>query len=177
VALFFVVMVSALWRMYLYYEAFGLTELRLYTTAFMLWLGAVLSVFLVTALRNRRALFGSWTLATGFAAIVLLNAVNPDALIARVNIERMEAGERFDPHYLAYLSADAAPVIVERLPEFGKKRIEPDYTLEQALLDRWKKGSGDWRTWNLSRAKAQSLAETYRASPRLDLTEDEQNTG
>ena len=40
VALVFVVMASALQRMRLYTETFGLTELRLYTTAFMVWLFA-----------------------------------------------------------------------------------------------------------------------------------------
>ncbi|MGH3087372.1 MAG: DUF4153 domain-containing protein [Rubrobacteraceae bacterium] len=169
VALVSVIMVSALWRMHLYYVQFGLTELRLYATAFMLWLAVILALFLATVLRDRRELFGAWTLASGFAAILILNLINPDALIARANIERMENGKRFDAYYLTLLSADAAPVIVKALPEIGEQNLAPDYTLEQAFLDRWKSDGGDdWRTWNLSRSKAQKLAETH-ASDRSSI--------
>ena len=36
--LLLVIMASALYRMWLYLQAFGLTELRFYATAFMIWL-------------------------------------------------------------------------------------------------------------------------------------------
>lgn len=162
VALVLVIMASALWRMNLYYEAFGLTELRFYSTAFMLWLGVVLAFLSATILRNRRGRFASWTIISGFAAILLLNAMNPDALIARANIERIEDGNRFDAYYLPLLSDDAAPVISERLPDvFGDRELAEDYTLEEALLDEWKNEGDDWRTWNISRIKAQEIAEDH----------------
>ncbi|HEX8127871.1 MAG TPA: DUF4173 domain-containing protein, partial [Pyrinomonadaceae bacterium] len=50
VALLFVIMASAIARMRLYQSAYGLTELRLYTTAFMLWLGLVFVWFAWTVL-------------------------------------------------------------------------------------------------------------------------------
>ncbi len=157
VALVLVIMASAMWRMNLYYEEFGLTELRFYSTAFMVWLGAVLAFLTATVMRNRRGRFASWTIASGFAAIISLNAMNPDAIIARANIERMEEGKRFDAYYLVFLSDDAAPVIASSLPDIGDRELEENFTLEQALLDEWKDGEKDWRTWNLSRTRAQSL--------------------
>lgn len=167
VALVLVIMVSALWRMRLYYEQFGLTELRLYSTAFMLWLGIILALFLATVLRNRRDRFASLTLVSGLASVFLLNAINPDALIARANIERLEEGKRFDPYYLTLLSADAAPVIVEALPEIAGR--EPYPRFEKSFLSRWKHDENDWRSWNLSRMKAQNLADS--------LTENGRNRG
>lgn len=53
VVLLFVIVASALQRMRLYQREFGLTELRVYTTAFMLWLTLVLVWLLATVLRGR----------------------------------------------------------------------------------------------------------------------------
>ena len=68
VALLFVIMGSALHRMRLYQAAYGLTELRLYTTAFMLWLGVVFGWFAWTVLRGRRERFAWGALTTALEA-------------------------------------------------------------------------------------------------------------
>ena len=161
VALLFVVVASALQRMYLYQQEFGLTELRLYTTIFMVWISTVLLWFVLTVLRARRDRFAFGALLAGFAAILAINVLNPDALIASTNIDRMEAGKRFDAYYLTTLSADAAPVLVEALPEIGDERLWKDYTVEQAVVDRWDSKQPDWRTWNLSRSRARHLVKSY----------------
>jgi hypothetical protein len=72
--------------MYLYQQQFGLTELRLYTTVFMVWISVVLLWFVLTVLRARRDRFAFGALLTGFAAIFAINAMNPDALIADTNL-------------------------------------------------------------------------------------------
>jgi Domain of unknown function (DUF4173) len=155
VALLFVIVASALQRMYLYTQEYGLTELRLYSTIFMLWLSVVLVWFLLTVLRGRRDSFALGVLTTGFISILLINAMNPDALIARVNVDRMEAGKRFDAYYLTGLSADAVPAMIEALPAMDEedRRIVEDH-LE--AFSRWSSRSRDWRTWNLSRARSTS---------------------
>ena len=176
VALLFVVVASALYRMRLYTGEFGLTELRFYTTAFMIWLSAVLLWFLPTVLRGHRDRFAFGALVTGFAAILVINAINPDALIARTNIARLEEGKRFDAYYLTTLSADAAPVLSDALSEIGARPMFPkpvgdplgeemtssEPTLERELLEQWDTNHSDWRTWNLSRWRADRLADSYR---------------
>src|ERR671912_1437001 len=147
VVLLFVVVASALQRMYLYQQEFGLTELRLYTTVFMVWISTVLLWFVLTVLRARRDRFACGALIAGFAAILAINAMNPDALIASTNIERMEAGKRFDAHYLTTLSADAVPVIVDALPEIGDKPVWQGYSVQEAVLYGWDTRPPDWRTW------------------------------
>jgi hypothetical protein len=164
VALLFVIVASALQRMYLYTQEFGLTELRLYTTIFMAWISVVLVWLVLTVLRGRRDRFAFGVLTTGFAAILLINALNPDALIARVNVDRMEAGKRFDAYYLTGLSADAAPVMIEALPRLSEADRR---TVEENLRARWANAEAtDWRTWNLSRSQARYLVEARLATPQ-----------
>ena len=54
-----VVILSALQRMRLYLDQYGLTELRLYATGGILWLAAVCAWFSVTVLRGKRQAFAS----------------------------------------------------------------------------------------------------------------------
>src|SRR5439155_15568837 len=60
----FVVMASAMQRMLIYHVAYGMTELRFYTTAFMGWLAIVWVWFLATVLRGQRKRFAFGALVT-----------------------------------------------------------------------------------------------------------------
>jgi hypothetical protein len=151
VALLFVVVASALQRMYLYTSEFGLTELRLYTTIFMFWISAVLIWFLLTVMRSRRDRFAFGALEAGFAAIFAINAMNPDVLIATTNTDRLQQDKRFDPYYLTTLSADAVPTMVESLPEIGRESVWQGYSLEQEILYKWNTKHKSWLTYNLGR--------------------------
>jgi hypothetical protein len=103
---------SALWRLHLYVDAYGLSRLRITATALALWLGVVLAVVLIAGVRP-----GRWVphtiVATAGAGLLLLAAINPDARIADSVIDR---GEKADLSYLFDLSADAAPRL-SRLPD------------------------------------------------------------
>ena len=153
--LLFVIMASAVKRMVLYQNAYGLTDDRLYATFFMGWLGVVLLWFAATVLRGRRQVFATGAAAAGLLTILSLNVVNPDALIARVNVERALSGEDFDADYAMSLSADAVPVLVPALSDLGP---EDRCKTAEWILGRWSPPSEtDWRTWNHGRAKAWSL--------------------
>src|SRR5206468_3878865 len=119
VVLLFVVMASALERMRLYQRAYGLTELRLYSTAFMLWLAAVCCWFVVTVFRGRRSGFAIGAVVTALATVVALNVANPDALIARIDIDRARAERPLDVGYVLGLSADAVPPLGHRPDRLG----------------------------------------------------------
>ena len=108
IALVGVVIASALQRLWLYQEQFGLTELRVYATGVVLWLAVVFVWLAVTVLRGRRHLFATGAVALGFAATLSLNVLDPDALIARTNVARPQA----DVSYLASLSDDAVPTLL-----------------------------------------------------------------
>ena len=152
VVLLLVVMASALQRMRLYQRAYGLTELRVYATGFMLWLAAVVAWASATVLRGRRERFAFGALVSAFAAVLALNAVNPDALIARTNVDRSRTGAEIDPGYLEGLSDDAVPALIAALPQLDepvRRRLAAN------LLAR--RSDDDWRTWNWSRAHADAL--------------------
>lgn len=150
-----VVMASALQRMRLYQREYGLTELRLYTSAFIVWLAVVFAWAGVTVLRSRRDLFAIGALVSGFAAVFALNALNPDALIARTNLDR----PNLDLVYLTGLSDDATPALVDALPKLDSQQRE---TLERYLRDRAVSGERDWRTWNWSRRQSDAALERFR---------------
>ncbi len=159
IGLEFVIMASAVQRMALYVNEFGLTELRLYTTAFMGWLALILVWFVLTVLRGKGERFAFGMLLAGLIITVGLNVLNPDAFIAHINITHLaqdgSAAERpLDAAYLARLSADAVPTLLEALPNV------PDPQRCQAaalILQRYATPVTDWRAWNWSRAQAIQL--------------------
>ena len=152
VAMLAVIMASAVQRMLLYVSEFGLTELRLYPTAFMAWLALVFGWFVLTVLRGRRERFAVGALVSGLAVLVALHVLNPDSFIARVNTARLQTGHSFDATYATELSADAVPVLVKALPHMNEEQRLA--TLEQ-LSAKWTPPTApDWRGWNWSRTRA-----------------------
>lgn len=159
-----VIMFSALRRMRLYQEAFGLTELRLYVTTFMLWLAAVFVGFVLLVLPGRRELFAFPALGAAFAALAILQALNPHDFIARTNLQRARAGRPFDAEYLATLSADAFPALARALPHLPP---EAQRVLAKRLHG-WQGGfRHDWRAWSWSRKQA--LAAIKASQPAIEL--------
>jgi hypothetical protein len=151
-ALLFVVIISALERMRLYTQEYGLTELRLYTTAFMLWITAGAVWYVLTVLRDHRERFLFGAMVAGLVVAAILNAINPDDLIVRTNAMREDAPTRFDGVYGTRLSADATPALIEALPTMPAD--QRSYVAGR-LLDRWASSqSQDWRSWNYGRYRA-----------------------
>lgn len=163
VVLIFVLMASALYRMRLYQEAYGLTHLRFLTTAFIIWLAVVVVLFSATVLRGAPRWFIPGAVASALAAVVLLAAVNPDARIVEANVRRALGGAEFDAAYVQELSADAVPALVAALPSLPEsgRCATADW-----LVTNWGKGTGgaddgDWRSWNHSRSRARRLVQEH----------------
>lgn len=149
IILIFAIIASALRRMDAYVDEFGLTQLRLYSTAVMLWLVVVFACLAVTVLREQRQRFASASLAAGLLGIAGLNALNPDAFIVDTNLDRQ--GERdFDASYALRLSPDATPTIaaaIASLPEDARCELIGGLTSGP--------DTGPWQTWNLGRSRAE----------------------
>jgi signal transduction histidine kinase len=143
-ALTLVVVVSALHRMHLYQQAYGFTQARLVVDVFEGWLGLVVLAVAVAGLVR----WGTWVprfaFVTGVVGLLGIAAINPDAWIARHNIERYDDTGKVDTAFLAGLSDDAVPALLS-LPE-------PLRT--EALGDR-RPADDDWLEWNLGRSRAQ----------------------
>ena len=112
-----VMLVSALKRLALYEAAYGFSRMRAYPHVFMVWLGALLiAVVVLEFLQKRRAFAPAMAFAIlGFA--VSLNLLNVDAFIVRQNIERSRGGAELDMAYLATLSTDAIPALVDAMDD------------------------------------------------------------
>jgi hypothetical protein len=153
-----VVIASAIQRVRVYQEAYGLTESRLYGMAFLVWLLWLAFWLSVTVLRGRRERFGAVALLSGFLLLGGLVAMNPDARIARANLSAPTlAGtvSGVDVAYLGTLSADAVPALLRSLPTLP---AEPRCALAIALHERWSVDRRvDWREWNLSHSRARRL--------------------
>ena len=167
--------VSGFQRMWLYELAYGFTHLRLYTHSFMIWLGLVLLIFLLSLLAARPAWFAFGGLVSALILLALLNIVNPDAVIARANIERAihpsdtqlasGDGESYgrsydiDGWYLSQLSADATPTLLELLPSMSAD----DQSIVRAKLEEQRQeleriaAEDGWPSWHLSRARAMAV--------------------
>jgi hypothetical protein len=160
VLLLAVVMASALQRMRVYMDAFGLTQLRLYVVTFLVCLGAVFAWFSWTVLRGRRNEFMLGAGAAAVLGLLALNVMNPDALIARTNTSRLADGREFDAYHASQLGPEAAPVLVERL-----NRLETGDAclVSKALLADWAQGQEDLRSWNLGRDRAREAVRGHLA--------------
>ena len=142
-----VVAVSALQRLRVYEQEYGLTELRIYAIGVVAWLVCVFAWASVTILRGRVRRFAVGAVTAGFLATAALNVVNPDALIARTNLNRPQA----DLAYLRKLSDDAVPTLVTRANTTQDRRVR---AVLLAQLSERKVAPNDWLSWNASRERA-----------------------
>jgi hypothetical protein len=155
VLLLLTILASAVQRLWLYASAYGLTEQRVHAAAVLLWLALVLIWFAATVLRGRRDRFLFRSILAGYAVLVALNGINPDALVARVNLDRASEGMEIDGAHTLGLSADAVPAMLDGFHRLGR---EDARLFARRLLDRYPAaGAGDWRTWNTSRLRARQL--------------------
>lgn len=118
-------------RLDLYADAFGLTRLRLYSTVFAAFIGAVFVLFIIDTIvsRSLRVNVGAgpsraWFLpAVGLLAwgvLMTLNGFSPDAVVSAWNAEHQTTHGEFDAFYAGGLSADAVPTLVAKLDTFDR---------------------------------------------------------
>jgi len=158
VGLVLVILASAFQRLRLYEAAYGYTQLRLYSHVFMVWLAVAFVWFLVTLWRwPDRFAIGAFVAALGF--LITLNAINPDAFIARQNLARYQVTGKLDAYYLTRLSEDAVPALVLAVDRVtGEEREVLRGHLRYRLESM--EASARWRSWpsfHLARRRAYDL--------------------
>ncbi|MFF3342894.1 DUF4153 domain-containing protein [Streptomyces flavidovirens] len=110
-----VVVASALRRMDLYVDAYGLTRLRISVAAVELWLGLVIVLIMAAGVLGSRWLPRA-VAASAAAAVLAFGLISPDGLVAQQNVARYGDTGKLDVHYFQDLSADAVPAL-DTLPE------------------------------------------------------------
>jgi hypothetical protein len=145
-----VVVASALYRMHVYQEAYGFTELRLLVDVFEGWLGLLVIGVMVAGVTMKAAWLPRAALLSGASLLLGLAAINPDAWIAQHNVDRYTATGKVDWYYLRGLSDDAVPVLATL----------PDDVVDCALTAR-QPSKNDWLEWNLGRHRANLLIRSH----------------
>ncbi len=157
-----IIVASAFHRMSLYIDAYGLTRLRLYTASFMIWTGAVFLWLYFCIHRDRLRRFAWGLLLSGYVATAVLLGMNPDALIARVNMERAVEGKSLDLDYMRTLSLDAVPPIIRAMPRLDEPaRASVHSFLDTRLTELETRAA---RTWTLGMMRASAAAESIEES-------------
>ena len=152
-ALTLVIVASALERMRLYVDAYGLSVDRIYALSVMVWTVLALMWFAGTVMRAARHRFAFGAVVAGFAVLAALNVLNPDRIAARVNLERADGGQELDVGYLLRLSADAMPTV---LTELQRRDVDVMCGDLERIETRWSEATEGWRRWNLGRAGARA---------------------
>jgi hypothetical protein len=170
-------------RLNLYVTIYGLTTDRLYPLVFMAWLFATLLWLSVTVLRDWSRPFALGATLSAMVTLFTLNALDPEAFIARVNVDgaahtlRPDA-ERLDVEYLAGLSGGAVPYAVRALTSprnDGTLSIDDDAhrcAAAKKLISRFGPARADrgggpvdvdasWRFWNADDAVASSVVSRH----------------
>lgn len=109
---------TALSKMVMYIGKYGLTQLRVYTTWFMI-LCAVIFVLIIIKEINFEFRIEKWTTIFFTAMFAILCFSRPDAIIARYNIEMYNSGklENFDSYTITEMSDDAVLEYVKINPD------------------------------------------------------------
>lgn len=173
------ILLSAGARMRLYVRYYGISADRLYATVFMIWLAVVFVWLAFTVLRSRPRTFAAGLVASGLLVLFTLNALNPDALVARANLARGSAGRTGaagpDLQYLASLGGDAVPPLVSALtaPGVAGAASAPGDRCVAAntLLERWTEEprariARSWTKWNIARSRATRAVRAHEAELR-----------
>ncbi|WP_236628075.1 DUF4153 domain-containing protein [Sporolactobacillus terrae] len=150
-----VMLVSAFIRMYLYEQMYGFTYLRVLTHAFMILLFVLFLVTLFRIWKKGIKLFKYYLLA-GITAFVVINYANIDVLIARWNIDRYSQTGKIDVAYLATLSNDATPYLVQLLKakDDAVRKVAENRLFEQKQILNQPQA---WQSFNLSNLRAKQL--------------------
>jgi hypothetical protein len=144
-----VIVTSALRRMGLYAQAYGFTVPRLIGYVGEVWLGLVFALVIVAGVRLRAPWLPRATVAAGVGLLIALTAINPEALMARTLLSRLDGPYPVDRYYVALLSADAVEEI-DRVPE-------PERSCLLARLADDLQRPDPWYAWNPARDRAREL--------------------
>ncbi|MGA4846295.1 DUF4173 domain-containing protein [Streptomyces sp. G5(2025)] len=150
-ALTLVVVASAVRRMDMYVEAYGLTRLRISVVAVELWLGVIILLIMAAGIWGARWLPRA-VAASAAAGVLAFGLMSPDAVIAERNVHRYENTGKLDLDYARQLSADAVPAL-DRLPEPQRScAIRP-------IADDLGWQRGPWYAMSLGESRARRIIE------------------
>lgn len=153
-----IVIISAFKRLSLYIDMYGMTALRFSVAVFI---GLLLVLFILLAIKfiksKQEQFFAFGAMLSVVIFLIIVNVVNPDAFIAKSNIERFDRTGKLDAFYVAQLSVDAES---EKIQLYHKLNGDDKIIVEEWLrsnAENLQNNSTNWRSVNLSRVRAMQL--------------------
>ena len=149
-----VILVSAFQRLLLYEAAYGFSRLRMYTHIYMVWLGLLLAGVVLLELLRRERLFPLCMLLASVGFVLTLALINVDGSIVKQNVARTSQGQSLDVPYLASLSSDSLPALVQAfqspsLPSAARQAVGAVLVCRR-FTDPGQPDA-DWRSFTLAR--------------------------
>lgn len=160
VSLVGVMLVSSFKRLVLYESAYGFSQLRTYTHVFIIWLALLLVAVVVLEFLHKERIFALAVLlaSIGFSSSLLL--LNVDGFIVRQNVKRAVQGQELDAAYLASLTSDSIPALVDQFNDTKlSKDIHEQLGASLACMETIHpvREISDWRSINYSIFKGYKL--------------------
>lgn len=160
-----VVLASAWYRLDLYQQAYGWTELRFYAIAAIAFLAIALVIFAWSVLRGRMSYaLQPLAMAAVFVALAA-NALGPAGFVARANVARVldpsglpaDAERTLDADHLVMLGGGAIVELVDAFPRLPpSQRLRAEISLRAELSRRDEDLTPDWQGLNLERERARA---------------------
>jgi hypothetical protein len=153
------IMTSAFTRLSLYEEAYGFTDQRLFSHAFIILLAVIFCLLLYKIYKNKKEnIFAFRVFISIILFLAVMNFLNPDMFIARRNIERFAAAGKLDARYLGRLSSDAIPDTIKIL-DISDEDLRNSFAhgLYWRAQDINSSYFSKWQSLNISRMKAKKI--------------------
>jgi two-component system, OmpR family, sensor histidine kinase BaeS len=159
-----VILASAAFRLRLYQEAYGWTELRFFVAASIAWLGLALVIATALVLANRMRWIAHGLAMTAVAVTLVVTGIGPQAFVMEQNIARVldprlvqpEGHSGLDLTYGLTLGDDAVPHLVaalDALPPAERARALEELRFRRDLGALNPTATSPF-AWNLARERA-----------------------
>ncbi|WP_234021005.1 DUF4153 domain-containing protein [Streptomyces sp. 142MFCol3.1] len=159
-ALAIVVVASAVRRMDMYVEAYGLTRLRVSVLAVEVWLGVVIVLIMAAGVWGARWLPRA-VAASAAVGVLAFGLMSPDGLIAERNVQRYEETGKFDLDYAGSLSADAVPALDKLKEPLRSCALRP-------IADDLRESDDPWYATSWGEARARDILRDRPPAPDVD---------
>ncbi|OQY33002.1 MAG: hypothetical protein B6243_06935 [Anaerolineaceae bacterium 4572_5.2] len=153
-----VILLSSLYRLGLYENAYGFTRLRTYSHICIIWIAILFLGILILELIGKWRYFTLAALLAVMGFVLSMSAINVDGFITRQNLARAFNGKKLDTYHLQSLSNDAIPDLVNlgedaRLSLIDRAEIGGILACRDALLEtprHWQ--SFTWSTYQANKS-------------------------
>jgi hypothetical protein len=158
-----VVLVSAVWRLGLYQQAYGWTDIRFYVVAAIVWLAIGAAAGLFAVVRDRVSALPKFMMGAGLAVALACNVIGPQSFVTGQNLQRVidpslvapGGYDGLDAEYITRLGADGLNVLFDSLSQGSVPSAEAA-VIDERLRARADKlratgARNGWPSWNYAK--------------------------